>query len=104
MPAIEENDALNTDDAGSDFFDFFDQCDTQSDSSLASVQSVFVNNGNMDDSDFLTGRAKKNYRADGCRFRAVTIESKERLRFVIADADLQAIRRLLDARMTELLQ
>jgi hypothetical protein len=104
MAAIEENYALNTDNTSSDFFDFFDQCDTQSDSSLASAQGVFVINSNMDDSDFLARGAKKNNRADRSRFRAVAIERKESLRFVIADADLQALGRLLDARVTELLK
>ena len=102
--AIEEYDFFDTDDAGSDFFDLFEERNPEADTGVGALKRIIGIDGNVHDSDFIRRGAEENNHAYGIAGTTVPVVGEQGLGLVIADADGEAGGGVFEARVAEFLK
>jgi hypothetical protein len=104
VTAVEEHDALDTDNSAGDFFDFFNECNAKSDPGFHTLQSVVFMHGDMHDRNFLRAGTYENDRANRGFIIPFPIERKQRLGIQFTDFNDQASFGLNDTRVSKTLE
>src|SRR5262249_31776642 len=99
--AIEEDDSFYANNATGNFFDFFNQRDTQTDTRLAALQPIIVIHGDVHDGNFFGRSPQEDYHPNGRFGVPLAVEGEQGLSFVVANTNRKALRCLFNPRMAK---